>query len=139
MNDATAGVVEVTPETAYAALRADPRAVLVDVRTDNERLLTGSPDLAATGGRVVYIPWPGQPTMRHGTGFAEALARAGLGPDQPLYFLCAIGARSRAAAAEALAAGFVRAFNIAGGFVGTADRHPGAVAGWKAAGLPWRR
>jgi len=39
------------------------------------------------------------------------------------------------------AAGFARAYNIAGGFEGDLDseRHRGASNGWKAAGLPWKQ
>jgi len=58
-----------------------------------------------------------------------------------VLFLCRSGARSRAAAMAATAAGYARAYNVAEGFEGDLDAegHRGRVNGWKVAGLPWRQ
>src|SRR6187551_1016843 len=48
---------DITPEEAWKILNDDPRAVLVDCRTDAEWRFVGVPDLTALGRDVVYIEW----------------------------------------------------------------------------------
>jgi rhodanese-related sulfurtransferase len=70
-----------------------------------------------------------------------ALSATGASPDTPILFLCRSGARSRAAAMAMTGAGFLKSFNVAGGFEGDLDgeRHRGNANGWKAQGLPWKQ
>jgi rhodanese-related sulfurtransferase len=132
-------VENVAPTKAWEALRSDPKAQLVDVRTDAEWNFVGIPDLNEAGKEAVLIPWQIYPTMQRNPSFVENLRQAGLKPEQPIYFICRSGARSMAAAESARAAGFPRVFNVADGFEGPADHegHRGTSAGWKADGLPW--
>jgi len=124
---------DVTPGDAYAALAADPRAVLVDCRTRTEWELVGVPVVE----RVVFLEWMSAEGLPNGRFLDELRSR--VGPEDPVYFLCRSGQRSAAAAAVASRAGYT-AFNVADGFEGTAGPDgTRAVAGWKAAGLPWRR
>jgi rhodanese-related sulfurtransferase len=134
-------IEDVQPQEAWAALQREARAQLVDVRTDAEWAYVGLPDLGPLGKRLVPISWQVPPTMEVNPTFIDELRAAGLRPDDPLYFLCRSGARSRAAAEAAQAAGFAHAFNVADGFEGPldADGHRGTRAGWKVAGLPWRQ
>jgi len=69
---------------------------------------------------------------------AKLKAEAG-GAAAPILFLCRSGARSRAAAEAATAAGFSRCYNVAEGFEGDKDgsSHRGQRGGWKFAALPW--
>lgn len=134
-------VPDVSPAEAWAALQADPDAVLVDVRTDAEWTFVGLPDLTAAGKQPVLIPWQVYPSMQVNGAFAEHLRRSGATPLSHVFYLCRSGARSLAAAQAAQAAGFPNAANIADGFEGPPDAegHRGMLAGWKAAGLPWRQ
>jgi rhodanese-related sulfurtransferase len=134
-------VEDVAPSQVWDALRGDPQARLVDVRTDAEWNFVGLPDLDGTGHDPVLIPWQVFPTMQVNGGFVDHLRAAGLTPENKIFFLCRSGARSLAAARAAQAAGFAHAFNIADGFEGPPDGegHRGQVAGWKASGLPWRQ
>ena len=134
-------VEDVTPRATYDVLRSDPEAVLIDVRTDAEWNFVGLADLSETGKQPVLIPWQVYPAMQVNGAFADHLRKAGLTPLNKLYFLYRSGARSLAAAQAAQAAGFSNAFNVADGFEGPPDAagHRGAVAGWKAEGLPWRQ
>lgn len=134
-------VPDVSPAEAWEALRSDPQAALVDVRTDAEWAFVGVPDLGAAGKQAVLIPWQVYPSMQVHAGFIDDLRRAGLTPEHKIYFLCRSGARSLAAGQAAVAAGFPHAFNIADGFEGPPDAagHRGVEAGWKAASLPWRQ
>ena len=134
-------VEDVAPRKVWAELEANPAAVLCDVRTDAEWNFVGLPDLSPLGKQPVLIPWQVFPTMQKNHAFAEHLREAGLTPDHHVYFICRSGARSRAAAEAARAAGYQHVFNVATGFEGPpdADGHRGTVAGWKADGLPWRQ
>jgi rhodanese-related sulfurtransferase len=131
---------DVGPADAYAALRVDPEAVLVDVRTSAELIYVGLPDLTPIGKRVIPLEWQRFPDGALNERFVEELREAGVGEGAPIYFLCRSGVRSVAAAEVATAAGLGPAYNVSDGFEGPLgpDGHR-AVTGWKAAGLPWRQ
>jgi len=130
----------VNPSEAYAALQADPDAVLVDVRTSAEWSYVGLPDLSDIGKHVIPLEWQRFPDGALNTTFVEQLREAGVGEGAPIYFLCRSGVRSAAAAEVATAVGLGPAYNVSDGFEGPLD-HDGhrTVAGWKVAGLPWRQ
>lgn len=134
-------VENVSPSQAWEALRADPDARLIDVRTDVEWNSVGIPELAEAGQEVILIPWQIAPSMQVNGGFLDRLHETGIGPEHKLYFLCRSGARSMAAAQAATRAGYAHAYNVVDGFEGAPDAHGqrGAISGWKAEGLPWRR
>lgn len=136
---------DVPADATWARLKEDPDAVLVDVRTRAEWAFVGLPDLSALNKRVVTLEWLSFPDQRVDPAFVEKLAHhldaAGATKDTEVFFLCRSGARSRAAAQAMAAAGYARCRNIADGFEGPLDasQQRGQVAGWKAAGLPWRQ
>jgi len=134
-------VEDVVAKAAYAALAANPDAQLVDVRTEAEWTYVGLPDLSALGKRVLLVEWQSFPTGALNSGFVEQLGASGLTRQHEIYFICRSGARSLAAADAAAQAGFRTVFNVADGFEGPpdAEMHRGAIAGWKAEGLPWRQ
>jgi len=134
-------VQNVPPGKAWEALKAEPQAQLVDVRTEPEWNFVGVPDLADAGKQAVLIPWQVYPAMQVNGQFADHLKQAGFTPDHHIYFICRTGGRSMAAAQAAQAAGFPHVYNVADGFEGApyAEGHRGTVAGWKAEGLPWRQ
>lgn len=134
---------DLAPREAWERLRADPQAVLVDVRTRIELALTGVPDLSSIGREPLCVEWMTQ--QGRNPGFLEeltaALAARGAGPDTPILFLCRTSGRSRMAAGELTASGFRACYNIAEGFEGSLDAagHRNSIDGWKAAGLPWKQ
>jgi rhodanese-related sulfurtransferase len=134
-------VENVPPTQVWEALKSNPHAQLVDVRTEAEWNFVGLPDLAPAGKQAVLIQWQVYPSMHVNGKFADQLKQAGCAPDQHLYFICRSGQRSLAAAQAAEAAGFPHAYNVAEGFEGPPDGagHRGNVGGWKARGLPWRQ
>jgi rhodanese-related sulfurtransferase len=134
-------VQNVPPTQTWDAIKADPKAQLVDVRTDAEWNFVGIPDLSSAGKQAVLIPWQAYPAMNRNESFEDQLKKTGLTPDSQIYFICRSGVRSLAAAQAAQAAGFPHAYNVADGFEGPPDAqgHRGATAGWKADGLPWRQ
>lgn len=134
---------ECGPAEAWDRLAADPRAVLVDVRTRIEITLTGGPDLSALGREPLCVEWMTQ-QGRNPAFLAELtreLAARGAGPDTALFFLCRTAGRSRMAAGELTASGFQACYNIAEGFEGSLDAagHRNSIDGWKARALPWKQ
>lgn len=130
---------DLSPQEAYDLLRRDPKARLVDVRTDAEWTYVGLPNLAALERQPIKLAWQLFPAMQVNPAFVGALAAEIADKATPLLFLCRSGVRSKAAAAAMTAAGYTRAYNISDGFEGQpdADKHRGRVNGWKASGLPW--
>ncbi|NNG40588.1 rhodanese-like domain-containing protein [Flexivirga sp. ID2601S] len=130
---------DVTPQQAYDALRDDPDAVLVDVRTQAEWTYVGVPDLSPIGKRVVCVEWQDFPAGAQNARFVDDVREANAAGGA-VYLLCRSGARSVAAAEALSAAGVGPAYNVVDGFEGNLDEHGHrALAGWKVAGLPWRQ
>lgn len=136
---ASPDIAELLPRDAWSLLEREPKALLVDVRTEPEWGYVGLPDLATLGKQTLRLSWQVYPKMEVDPGFADRLAAAGATPDHHLLFLCRSGVRSLAAAKLMTERGFPHCYNVTHGFEGPPDgaRHRGAVAGWKHDGLPW--
>ena len=132
---------EVSAAEAWAQLKANPKAQLLDVRTMAEWNFVGVPDLSSLGRQVRCIEWQGFPTGARNPAFVAEASQTLGDKDAPVLVMCRSGARSRAAAIALTAAGYENALNVAGGFEGDVDGegHRGNVNGWKASGLPWRQ
>lgn len=131
---------DVDPSEAYAELQGGTDAVLVDVRTSAEWSYVGQPDLGQIGKRVIFLEWQYFPDGTLNGTFVQQVREAGVVEGVPVYFLCRSGARSAAAAKAATTAGLGPAYNVSDGFEGPLGREGHRdVAGWKAAGLPWRQ
>lgn len=135
------------PDEAWTALKREPRALLVDVRSKAEWTFVGVPDLTEAAGDALFVEWSSFPAMAPNPAFVQTVAQAVETTDAAsVYFLCRSGARS-AAAAGALAPVLAQAgrdtklFNVVEGFEGDldGDGHRGRANGWKARGLPWRQ
>jgi rhodanese-related sulfurtransferase len=141
----TVKIEDVPVEETWVRLKADKDAVLVDVRTRAEWTFVGLPDLSELNKRVITVEWQTFPDNRVNPEFVEKLTElldgAGVAKDAEVFFVCRSGARSKAAATAMAAAGYTRTRNVAEGFEGPldSDQKRGQVAGWKAAGLPWRQ
>ena len=132
-------IAELPPRAAWALLEREPKAVLVDVRTDAEWSYVGLPDLSGLAKQPIRLSWQLFPKMAVDPAFADRLAASGVTPEHHLLFLCRSGVRSLAAARLMVERGYRRCYNITNGFEGSHDgaRHRGGVAGWKHDGLPW--
>ena len=126
---------DIIPSEALERLNADPKAVVLDVRTVPEWVYVGVPAVD----RLVRVSWQIFPTMEVNPRFVEMVKEAGVRPDSQVLCLCRSGSRSAFAAQALAAAGFENCYNIAEGFEGNRDDrgHRGTVGGWKSAGLPW--
>ena len=82
----------VTPEEAYALLRADPRVKLVDVRTNAERDWVGR--VAIPEHQHLSVEWATYPGGAPNPAFGDQLEQVAR-KDEVLLFLCRSGVRSR--------------------------------------------
>jgi rhodanese-related sulfurtransferase len=126
---------DLPPVEAHARLKANPQAVLVDVRTQPEWTFVGVPVVE----RLIRLSWQVFPAMEINAGFVTEVEGAGLPKDTEILCICRSGARSASAAAALTRAGFTNCWNVAQGFEGdkNGDGHRGSSNGWKAANLPW--
>ena len=153
--DADGGVAHVEPAEAWERLRAEPGALLVDVRSDMEFLMIGHPKGA------VNVPWIDAPDWTVNPRFAVEIRKLLLGRPKlgapgrdgralgvgargpaPLFLICRSGNRSVDAARALAADGVDDAVAVVrGGFEGPLDdeHHRGTIAGWRHAGLPWEQ
>lgn len=139
----TSRIDELAPEQAFQALKTEPSAAMVDVRTNAEWTATGFPDVSNTGKQLWPIEWIRLPDMAPNPNFVEELlGHAGGELPERLFFICKSGIRSMVAAhrvaqhAQTMDRS-VHCTNVAEGYEG--DRHYGQPNGWIARGLPWRQ
>ena len=120
-------------DAAHAALQADPRAVLIDVRDPVEFSFVGHPVGA------VNVPWKFAPEMRPNPEFLDQVSQIVADRATPLFLLCRSGQRSLAAANALAEAGYTDLTNVEEGFEGPMDaaKHRNTVAGWRFHQLPW--
>ncbi len=126
---------DIPPTEAHSRLKANPQAVLIDVRTQPEWVFVGVPQVE----RLIRLSWQVFPAMEINANFVAEVEAANLPKETEILCLCRSGARSASAATALTKAGFTNCWNIAQGFEGDKDGqgHRGATNGWKAAGLPW--
>ena len=132
---------DVTAQAAWEILQSNPGSLLVDVRTEVEWKLIGTPDLSSINKEPLYLQWV---TMKGvNTNFVaelkQQLEERNISNDSPIYFMCQSGGRSKIAAKQCAELGYTASYNIAEGFEGDLDEHNhrNSVSGWKVAGLPW--
>jgi rhodanese-related sulfurtransferase len=127
----------VTPTEAWALLQADPKAKLIDVRTNAERDWVGR--VALPQEQHAAVQWVLYPGGAPNPDFGAQLQQAAPNKDDVLLFLCRSGVRSRGGARVATELGYKNAFDILEGFEGDKDAqgHRKTVGGWCKAGLPW--
>ena len=119
-------------QSAARKLIEQQAAVLVDVRTAEERKIVGY----VPGS--LHLPWLIGPTMQANPRFVSEL-EAKVPKHAIILFLCRSGARPVAAATAAARAGFRHVYNILEGFEGGLDRsgYRGSRNGWRFRGLHW--
>lgn len=126
---------DLPPKDAFARLKENPNAVLIDVRTQPEWAFVGVPLVD----RLVRLSWQVFPQMQVNGSFVSEVQAMGLPIDAEILCICRSGARSAAAAGALASAGFSNCWNVAEGFEGDKDAngHRSQLNGWKFSGLPW--
>ncbi|MEQ8666988.1 MAG: rhodanese-like domain-containing protein [Rhodospirillales bacterium] len=130
-----------TPQQTWDILEKEPRAVLVDCRTEAEWAFVGFPVLDAIDKQPLFVEWLSYPAMKPNPVFVDAVSAEVPEKDAPILFLCRSGQRSQAAAAALTKAGYTACYNILEGFEGDKDASGcrGTLGGWKMRGLPWKQ
>ena len=121
----------IAPIDAWALIQAD-RAVLVDVRSHEERKFVGYVVDS------VHVPWATGTALTRNPRFLREL-ESKVGKEDVVLLLCRSGKRSALAAEAAARIGFVNAFNVLEGFEGDLDEagRRGMLGGWRLRGLKW--
>ena len=131
-----------SPSAAHELLSANPRALLVDVRSSMEYLFVGHPRGA------IHVPWIDEPDWAVNPQFVpevRKLVLGGVAPHDdgvaPVILICRSGHRSLEAGAALLAGGFREVYHVDSGFEGPLDDHHqrSTLAGWRYEGLPWEQ
>jgi len=138
----------ITPKDAWQLMQDNPKAVLIDIRSEMEHLFIGHPKGS------IHIPWIDEPDWRINPNFSKQVRRVVLGgiiadyEDQehpvegaPILLICRSGVRSKEAGKLLLKEGFNNIYNVVDGFEGPLDaqHHRSSVAGWRFDGLPWEQ
>lgn len=132
----------ISPKEAWDMLQENPRAVLVDVRSDMEFLFVGHPKGA------IHVPWIDYPEWKLNPNFVTEIRKLVLGgicheinESAPVLLICRSGKRSLEAGYALIKEGFTEVYNVGEGFEGDLDEqhHRGTQGGWRFAGLPWEQ
>ncbi len=136
-------VKSITPTEAWQIIQDDPRAVLVDVRSNMEYLFVGHPKGA------VHIPWIDEPDWEVNPNFVRQVRELMLGgvicADMdgcaPILLICRSGKRSLEAGQLLVDSGMNGVHNVVDGFEGELDdnHHRSSLGGWRYENLPWEQ
>jgi rhodanese-related sulfurtransferase len=130
------GIKQISPQDTHDALKNDPKAVYLDVRTEQEFRnghVPGARNIA------VFIPDPSTGRMAPNPEFVKTV-EATFSKDTRLIVGCQAGPRSQQAALILEQIGFTDISNMLGGFGGARDGMGRVVApGWLQLNLPVER
>jgi len=132
-----------SPTDAYEFLKANNRAILVDIRSSMEFLFVGHPVGA------VHLAWIDEPDWDINPHFVTEVRKLLLGgaaceedqPCAPVILICRSGKRSHDAGITLLKAGLSDVFHVDEGFEGELNEHHqrSTTGGWRFHGLPWEQ
>ncbi len=122
----------VTPLEAWK-LFSTGAAVIVDVRTNEERIFVGHVP------NTLHVAWQTGTSLNRNPRFVKEVESKVPSKEAFILLLCRSGKRSHDAADALSAAGFINVFNIAEGFEGDLNdqQQRGALGGWRHWALPW--
>ena len=131
-----------SPIEANKLLLNDPRALLVDIRSNMEFLFVGH----AQGS--VHVPWIDEPDWTVNPDFITEIRQILLGGicteaegPAPVILICRSGKRTVDAGNALIAAGINNVYHITEGFEGDLDENHqrSTSGGWRYHGLPWHQ
>eukprot|EP00002_Diphylleia_rotans_P033540 TRINITY_DN713_c0_g3_i1.p1 TRINITY_DN713_c0_g3~~TRINITY_DN713_c0_g3_i1.p1 ORF type:complete len:151 (+),score=36.64 TRINITY_DN713_c0_g3_i1:61-513(+) len=122
MSDQPVQIPKVFSKDAIAALGADAKAVLIDVRTPAERIFVGAPDLSSIGKEALSVPVKNfnfeTNSFSNSGDFVPTIEEKIPDKSTPLYFICRAGGRSTEGARLMHARGYTNLFDVTDGFEG---------------------
>ena len=136
-------VKSLTPKQSWDLMQENPRAVMIDVRSDMEYLFIGHPKGA------IHVSWIDLPDWKVNPHFAPEVRKVMLGGLScdieggcaPVILICRSGKRSLEAGNALIKDGFEEIYNVLEGFEGDLDEdhHRGTLGGWRFHGLSWEQ
>ena len=135
-------VKALSPKEAFDLLEANPKAVLIDVRSSMEFLFVGH----AKGS--VHVAWIDEPDWKVDEHFSTHVRQVMLGglssheeDNAPVLLICRSGKRSLEAGEVLIKDGFHDVYNVEEGFEGERDddHHRSTQGGWRFHDLPWEQ
>jgi rhodanese-related sulfurtransferase len=128
-------IENLNPCQAWQLLQDNPKAVLIDVRTQAEYTTIGHPIGA------IHIAWQENFGSPVNPNFINEVKKHVSDTSTPILLLCRSGQRSLSAAAALELAGFQHLVNIVEGFEGALDANQqrSNISGWRFHGLPWQQ
>ena len=134
----------ISPQEAWDYLQRNPRALLIDVRSNMEYLFVGHPVGA------IHVPWIDEPDWQVTPHFVTQVRQLLLGgvcaadgavDCAPVILICRSGKRSLEAGKLLAKSGFQEVYNVTEGFEGDLDahHHRSSTGGWRFRGLPWEQ
>ncbi|MBF0461207.1 MAG: rhodanese-like domain-containing protein [Magnetococcales bacterium] len=122
---------QIGPQDAWR-LFSSGQALLVDIRTAEERLFVGH----VPG--TLHVIWEAGTARIRNPRFVRELEKK-TGKDAVILLLCRSAKRSAEAAVAVSKAGFAQVYNVLEGFEGdhNAQQQRGSFNGWRFHGLPW--
>jgi len=129
---------------AWDLLQNDPRAVLVDIRSNMEYLCIGHPSGA------FHVPWIDEPDWKINPNFMREIRKLMLGgiggsltstSSPPIILLCRSGKRSEEAGELLIESEIGNVYHVTDGFEGELDKskHRSSINGWRYNNLPWEQ
>ncbi|ESK55323.1 MAG: rhodanese-like domain-containing protein [Moraxellaceae bacterium] len=120
------------PPTEAWSLVEQGYAVLVDVRTNEERKFVGYVP------ESIHVAWATGTSFNRNPRFLKELDSK-VGKDKTILLLCRSGKRSALAATAAYSAGFAQVYNVLEGFEGDLNEQQqrNQQNGWRTHQLPW--
>ena len=134
---------EISAKQAFDMLQANPRSLLIDIRSTMEFLFVGHPVGA------VHIPWIDEPDWDINPQFVPEVRKLLLGGAVcedgenclAIILICRSGKRSKQAGQCLLDAGLQNVYHIDEGFEGELDQQHqrSSLGGWRYHKLPWEQ
>ena len=132
------------PKPTLALLRANPKALFIDCRSDSEYFMIGHSVVKHADGselRPELVMWSDELRMEINPDFVAQVTALSSSKNQTVVIICRSGRRSALACSALEADGFTDIVNVLHGFEG--DRNDidrrSAVNGWRFDGLDWEQ
>ncbi len=144
------GVISISPQDAWQMLQDNPKALLIDIRSELEYLFIGHPKGA------IHIAWVDEPDWKVNPSFATEVRKVMLegiisnderkvhpteAAASAVILIDRSGRRSLEAGKKLVKEGFTKVYNVIEGFEGpiNAQHHRNTLGGWRFHGLPWEQ
>ncbi len=123
---------------AWAFLKENPAARLIDIRSSMEFLFIGHPTDS------IHIAWMEDPDWEINPNFVKEInqiQKASTNNNCPILMICRSGNRSEKAGIQLIEAGLTNIYHVTDGFEGDRDdnNHRGTLNGWRFHELPWEQ